>query len=152
LDPRGRREIHDLLLTLNSENGVTIILSTHIIDDGERLCNRIAILDKGRIRYEGPITFSQAGGVRYRFRIDANCEFPAHWNYPGIVMLERNNDRLTCLIKNQSPAEAIKTLVQNHVAITEAERLSGDLEDLYLNYTNAECYEYPDRSYQERNF
>ena len=34
---------------------MTIILSTHILDDVERLCNRIAILDKGKICYKGPL-------------------------------------------------------------------------------------------------
>lgn len=53
LDPRGRREIHDFLLHLNHEHGTTIVISTHILDDVQRLCNRIAILHHGKIRYEG---------------------------------------------------------------------------------------------------
>jgi ABC-2 type transport system ATP-binding protein len=136
LDPRGRREIHDLLLTLNREEEVTIILSTHILDDVERLCNRIAILDKGKIHYEGPLTLSQeSGSIRYRFHIEEGCEILPPWNYPNIVMLERKNGWLTCLLKGLSPAEAVKTLVEDNVAIIEAERLSGGLEDLYLTYT-----------------
>jgi len=138
LDPRGRREIHNLLLALNRERGVTIILSTHILDDVERLCNRIAILDKGKVRYEGSLAANQqAGSVRYRFHLEKDSEIASSWSYPNIVILERNNGTITCLLKNMSPAEAIKKLVQDKVPIVEAERLSGGLEELYFNYTAA---------------
>jgi len=49
LDPKGRRDIHDLLIGLNQKHGTTIFLSTHLLDDVERLCNRIAIINYGKI-------------------------------------------------------------------------------------------------------
>ncbi|MGB5157952.1 MAG: ABC transporter ATP-binding protein [Desulfobacterales bacterium] len=49
LDPIGRRDIHDLLIELNKIHGTTIFLSTHLLDDVERLCNRIAIINYGKI-------------------------------------------------------------------------------------------------------
>lgn len=136
LDPRGRRDIHDLLLTLNREWGTTIILSTHVLDDVERLCSRIAILDKGKVRYEGSLALNPDNqSVRYRFRIDDGCKLPPIWTHNGISVLERKNGWFTCLLNGITPAEAIKTLVREKVAITEAERLSGGLEDLYLTHT-----------------
>ncbi len=136
LDPRGRREIHDLLLKLNREKAVTIVLSTHILDDVERLCNRVAILDRGKVRYEGPLALSDGSqSVRYRFHIEEGCQIPSPWSYHGISLVERKNGWLTCLIQGLSPAEAIKTLIEGGLPITEAEALSGGLEDLYLTYT-----------------
>ncbi len=49
LDPQGRKDIHDLLIDLNRKDGTTIFLSTHLLDDVERLCNRIAIINYGKI-------------------------------------------------------------------------------------------------------
>jgi ABC-2 type transport system ATP-binding protein len=49
LDPIGRRDIHDLLTDLNRREGTTIFLSTHLLEDVERLCNRIAIIHYGKI-------------------------------------------------------------------------------------------------------
>ena len=49
LDPKGRRDIHDVLIGLNQKHGTTIFLSTHLLDDVERLCNRIAIINYGKI-------------------------------------------------------------------------------------------------------
>jgi ABC-2 type transport system ATP-binding protein len=56
LDPIGRREIHNLLLHINKTKGTTIFLSTHLLDDVERLCNRIAIINKGKIIKEGSLS------------------------------------------------------------------------------------------------
>jgi ABC-2 type transport system ATP-binding protein len=55
LDPKGRRDIHDLLINLNREHGTTIFLSTHLLDDVERLCNRIAIINYGKIVRTGDV-------------------------------------------------------------------------------------------------
>ncbi|ACI21932.1 ABC transporter ATP-binding protein [Thermodesulfovibrio yellowstonii] len=49
LDPKGRRDIHDLLVDLNRKHGTTIFLSTHLLDNVERLCNKIAIINYGKI-------------------------------------------------------------------------------------------------------
>ncbi|MFZ7133249.1 MAG: ABC transporter ATP-binding protein [Eubacteriales bacterium] len=53
LDPMGRKEILDILLSLKKEH--TILFSTHIITDVERICDSIGILDKGNIKLEGNI-------------------------------------------------------------------------------------------------
>ncbi len=52
LDPVGRKEIRDLILKLQEE-GKTVFMSTHILSDVEMLCDRVAIIANGRIRYEG---------------------------------------------------------------------------------------------------
>ncbi len=136
LDPRGRREIHDLLLTLNREQGLTIVISTHILDDVERLCNRIAIMDMGRVRYEGPLASgNNARSLRYRLHLDNSCSMPSGWTYPGIDIIENKEGWITCSIDGIPPAYAIKTLVEAGLPILEAEILSGGLEDLYLSHT-----------------
>ena len=55
LDPRGRRDIHELLMGLKSKHGTTIFLSTHLLDDVKRLCNRIAIINYGKIVRTGNV-------------------------------------------------------------------------------------------------
>jgi ABC-2 type transport system ATP-binding protein len=49
LDPQTRRHIWDYIRKLNEEEGVTIFLTTHYMDEADELCNRIAIIDHGRI-------------------------------------------------------------------------------------------------------
>jgi ABC-2 type transport system ATP-binding protein len=54
LDPIGRVEIRDLILRLRAE-GKTVFMNTHILSDVEMICDRVAIIVEGRIRYEGAI-------------------------------------------------------------------------------------------------
>jgi len=63
LDPKGRRDIHDLLINLNREHGTTIFLSTHLLDDVERLCNRIAIINYGKIVRTGELDNMKGKGT-----------------------------------------------------------------------------------------
>ncbi len=61
IDPIGRKEIRDLILRLKSE-GKTVFMNTHILSDVEMLCDRVAVIVKGRIRFEGrPHEFSTGG-------------------------------------------------------------------------------------------
>jgi ABC-2 type transport system ATP-binding protein len=63
LDPKGRRDIHDVLIGLNQKHGTTIFLSTHLLDDVERLCNRIAIINYGKIVRVGELDRMKGQGT-----------------------------------------------------------------------------------------
>ncbi len=64
LDPMGRVEIRDLILRLRAD-GKTVFMNTHILPDVEMVCDRVAIIVKGKIRYEGQIeTFLKSGEER----------------------------------------------------------------------------------------
>ena len=71
LDPRGRREIHDLLLDLARNRQVGILLCTHLLDDVDRLCTSIGILHRGNTVMEGPLVSvlrQQNVGLRFRLQ------------------------------------------------------------------------------------
>lgn len=54
LDPRSRSGVWDTLDRLRSRLGVTLVLTTHYMEEGDRLCERIAIIDRGTVVAEGP--------------------------------------------------------------------------------------------------
>jgi ABC-2 type transport system ATP-binding protein len=55
LDPDGINKILDLILSLSRERGITVVLSSHLLDQVERTCNRIGIMLKGRMVATGPV-------------------------------------------------------------------------------------------------
>jgi len=55
LDPMGRREVRDLIVRMKTE-GKTVFFSTHILSDAEALCDRVAILNRGKLAGVGPIS------------------------------------------------------------------------------------------------
>ncbi len=66
LDPAGMRDMRVLVRDL-AAGGMTVLLSSHLMDEVEQLCNRVAILQRGEIRFEGPIeTLLARAAHRYR--------------------------------------------------------------------------------------
>jgi ABC-2 type transport system ATP-binding protein len=53
LDPIARASVWDLIAELRAENGMTVLLTTHYMDEAEELCDRVALMHRGRLRAEG---------------------------------------------------------------------------------------------------
>jgi ABC-2 type transport system ATP-binding protein len=70
LDPEGRRDLLELIAGLQGE--ATVVVSTHVLSDVERICDRVAILDRGRQVTEGPL----------QELLDAHAR-PVYWLVPG---------------------------------------------------------------------
>lgn len=64
LDPQGMKEIRDLVLKLASEKGITFFISTHLLHEVEQICNKVAVLNRGRIMAQGKV----------KDLLDSDCE------------------------------------------------------------------------------
>jgi ABC-2 type transport system ATP-binding protein len=82
LDPEGRRDLLELLATLRGE--MTVVLSTHLLADVERICDRVAILDRGRLVSESPLEELLAEHARPIFRL-----LPEHGQDASVADLVR---------------------------------------------------------------
>lgn len=139
LDPRGRREIHDVLLDLSANHGVGILLCTHLLDDVDRLCTRIGIIAEGQTLLEGSIAdllSAQRAAVRYRLRVElgeAAERLPAE-----ITLLARAGDWWHVEIASHiEPASVWRKLLDSGLRIDEIHREGGGLEELYMSVTEA---------------
>src|SRR6185503_16425561 len=66
LDPVARREFLELIASQARNHGRTTFFSTHLIDEVERVADRVGIIDRGRMRYEGSLTDLRAEVKRVR--------------------------------------------------------------------------------------
>src|SRR5208283_1453435 len=85
LDPAGMRDMR-LLIRRLAEDGITVLLSSHQLPEVQELCDRVAIVDSGRVVYEGALAdLRRQGGAGYRLRTndDARAE-PLARAQPGI--------------------------------------------------------------------
>ena len=69
LDPLGRKEVRDLLRRLRSD-GITVFLNSHLLTEIELVCDRVAIIDRGRVVREGPLSQLLAGAHEIRIVLD----------------------------------------------------------------------------------
>lgn len=138
LDPRGRRDIHDIFIDL-AQRGTAILLCTHLLDDVERLCSHIGILVDGRTVTEGRMSelLAQHGeNQRYWLRLASPLTEPKTTPALPLQILAREADRVLVDVAPGTPAEeAWREAMFRGWGITEIERVGGGLEDLYLALT-----------------
>lgn len=138
VDIEMRRTLYDFLIKLH-QSGTTIILTTHYIEEAEKLCNRIVIIDGGRIIADEPKkelmeTFSKEVIIEVQFDYElefADFEFLKEYQ-PKID--EKTNLKLQVLRKDFS--KVFQKLSQNNMEFTDLIVEKPKLEDIYLNIIN----------------
>lgn len=138
LDPRGRREIHDLLLELAEKNDVGILLCTHLLDDVERLCTRIGIIDDGKTVLEDDLDhlLQNAGKPHYRLHM---TKVPDSHLLPPLVRLLNWNESWWSLEidlpKGMEIGRVWEDLLVHGWSFDEIQGEKDTLEDHYLELT-----------------
>ena len=138
LDPRGRREIHDLLLELAEKNDVGILLCTHLLDDVERLCRRIGIIDDGKTVLEDDLDhlLQNTGKPRYRLHM---TKVPDGHPLPPLVRLLNWDESWwsfeITLSQNMEIGKVWEDLLIHGWSFDEIHLEKNDLEDHYLKLT-----------------
>jgi ABC-2 type transport system ATP-binding protein len=139
LDPKGRREIHDLLLDFAAEQKTGVLLCTHLLDDVDRLCNKIGIIDQGRTRLEGglrDLLSTQGAGQHYRLRMESA---PETFDLPaGLCLLANEGAWWRVQLQpgvNGGPSALWAELWRRGWHILEIRSEVSSLEELYLNIT-----------------
>ena len=133
LDPLGRREARDLMLQLRAE-GKTIFFSTHILSDAETLCDRVAILNRGRLQGCGDLREILAVGISTTELVveDPNPQLARELELcagRGV----RTGERVRFEIPNESDVSRVLDLVLRHGAkIVSLHPVKMSLEDYFM--------------------
>ncbi len=112
LDAPAKLAVRDFVRRLNRERGVTVILTTHDLDDIEALCQRVLLINHGRVLIDGTLEQLRAGAGGQRRLIIDLAEDVAEVRDPAAVVLERDGQRVTLGFdpRQVSPAELIGRL------------------------------------------
>jgi ABC-2 type transport system ATP-binding protein len=139
LDPGGMRDMRRLIRSL-ADDGITILLSSHLLAEVEELCNRVAIVRDGRIVYEGTIQELQnARGTQYRLRTtDTQSALGVLRAQPGISSLREDGRELVFSAEESAVVAASKLLVDAGVGIAALIPESASLEALFFELTEDE--------------
>ncbi|WP_266170337.1 ABC transporter ATP-binding protein [Dyella subtropica] len=136
LDPHGMVEIRDLLMKLNREDGITIVISSHLLSEIARLVTHVGIVCKGRMLFQGTLGVllqqrRQAGAVGLCTSDDEralrilSADVPdAHIVDGKIVMPAMSNERI---------ASINRRLVGEGVGVHALGALGGDLEAIFMD-------------------
>jgi len=139
LDPAGMRDMRDLVRRLAGE-GITVLLSSHLLTEVEELCNRVAIIRKGRIVYEGrlhDLLATAATGFRLRSpELDrAKALLLAQ---PGVAEVITVDGSLRFQADEEAVAALSIALGQARIGVTALVPETASLEELFLGMTEGE--------------
>ncbi|MCW2977590.1 MAG: transporter ATP-binding protein [Actinomycetia bacterium] len=139
LDPAGMRDMRDLIRRLAGE-GLTIMLSSHLLYEVEELCNRVAIIRKGSIVYEGQLgDLLATATTSYRLKTrDPERARTICLNQSGVENVTIEGDELRFSADEDAVAALSVALGQARVAITQLVAEVASLEELFLGMTGGE--------------
>jgi len=138
LDPAGMRDMR-LLIRRLADEGITVLLSSHQLPEVQELCDRVAIVDSGRVVYEGALAdLRRQGGAGYRLRTtdDARALQVAR-SQPAIEHAGAGEQGVAFQADERAVAELSLALGRAGVAILALTPELATLEDLFFRLTEA---------------
>jgi ABC-2 type transport system ATP-binding protein len=147
LDPQARHTIWDLVRDVR-DRGKTVLLTTHFMEEAERLCDRVAILDHGRIvALDTPAALIRGLGVEERVVFNLDVSLPAGFEkaFSGAIRLEVQGERVVVHGENgrQVPlvSEVVNLLSGQGIPFRDLRTEQPTLEDVFLSLTGRKMRE-----------
>jgi ABC-2 type transport system ATP-binding protein len=140
VDPSGIRFLRALLRRLADE-GMTILLSSHLLAEVQEVCNRVAVINNGRIVHEGALAdLASSTGSSYRLQVtDAARAAVALEQLEGLRGLRREHDELVFSLGADEDTVALtRALAGVGVGVRELGREQTTLEELFFRLTESE--------------
>ena len=137
LDPRARRDTWELIEDIRA-NGVTVLLVTHFMEEAQRLCDRIAVIDKGRVAaLDTPagLIRRSAGATLISFTPSAPLDDRELNVLPALASIELKDGRVTLSGTDETVDAVLTLLARNHITAHQLRVSEATLDDAFLDLT-----------------
>ena len=139
LDPEAQIMVRELILQLSAEMGVTIFLNSHDLDEVQRICSKIAILQSGEIKAHDTVKNlrDKMGKPRVEITLSDSKDAEKALNILNsldfVSDCERDDSRITAVIRDEKSSTILSVLMKNGIVVEEIKRVTKSLEDVYLD-------------------
>jgi len=141
LDPAGTKEIRDMILKLNREQGLTVLMASHLLNEIQLTCTKVGILNRGRLVVEDTIEnlskiVSDSEGMSLEFKLDnATPELLKELEaIDGVTQVSQHNDRLFVNMSRDVTSTVSKTIVKHGAVILLMKPKEYSLEEIFMKY------------------
>ncbi|HYT58884.1 MAG TPA: ABC transporter ATP-binding protein [Haliangiales bacterium] len=131
LDPEGIHEMRQTIRRLRGELGLTIFLSSHLLNEVEQLCTRIAVMSQGRKVFEGSLAEAKQTKDWVRLRVNDFPKAVTKLRGEKLIVDERDG-QFVALAPDVGTDQIVRRLVEQGMAVYEIARHEQTLEDFYL--------------------
>jgi lantibiotic transport system ATP-binding protein len=135
LDPQGTREVRALVAELAAD-GVTVLLSSHLLSEVEQVCTHVGVMHAGRLVAQGPI-----GELRARGNVQVRVDSPQpalaveSLRRQGMDAVQADGDVVTAALGSAEPERVCAALVHDGVPVRGFGVVRPDLEDVFVSLT-----------------
>jgi len=142
IDPEGAHQILETIVRMNREQGLTILLSSHLLHQVQRICHRVGIISKGRLVAEGTLeelrerTMGEEEPFVFEVRLSEDVPevLEAIKGIEGVKAVEKMGEMLRVRGVKDVRAELFRLIAQRGATILEMRGRDYTLEDIYLRY------------------
>ncbi|MGY5010456.1 ATP-binding cassette domain-containing protein [Streptomyces sp. 900105755] len=141
LDPRARRDTWKLIEDVR-DRGVTVLLVTHFMEEAQRLCDRIAVIDKGRVAaLDTPagLIRRSAGATVISFTPSAPLDDHDLAALPALASIEHKDGRITLSGTDETVNAVITLLARHRITAHQLRVVDATLDDAFLDLTKEEA-------------
>lgn len=137
LDPEGRMEVLSLIENLKSE-GITVFLSSHILNDIERVCSEVSILDEGKILISSNLKELEKKYIQPIFDVevegDSSALMQALLQQPLIENIKSSNNLLSIYVNNidEGKKQVLKLILSTNSTVLSYNIRKSNLEDIFM--------------------
>ena len=134
LDPQGQSDMRSLILRINQEMGITIVISSHILSEIEKISNRMVVINNGEKIVEGDVQeLMQNELLKVSFKSE-NLDNIAVFLKKHSIVFENTNDSIVANINEENIPLILKKMVDENISISEMKQMRT-LEELFLGLT-----------------
>jgi len=131
LDPEGIAEMRHTILRLHRELGLTIFLSSHLLNEVEQLCSRIVVIKNGSLIYDGKMSGIKSRHNWYKINVSDFSKAVNLLKSNGLITSYKDSAILPA--PNVESPSIVKFIVQNNIDVYEFYRIEETLESFYLS-------------------
>jgi ABC-2 type transport system ATP-binding protein len=131
LDPEGIHEMRHTILRLHRELKLTILLSSHFLSEVEQICTRIAVLNQGRMVFEGTLAETKRRERWARIKVGDFAAAVAELRKAELIT-EDKDGQLIALAPNVAADQVVRLLVEEGISVFEIAPAEETLETFYL--------------------
>lgn len=134
MDIEARRGLWNQIRML-AQQGRTILLTTHYLEEADALATRIVVVDKGQIVFQGTPQEIKSQGASRRIRCRTALSAAELWTMPGVVNVERDGDTTT--VTAGHPEAVLRSMLQADASLSSLEIANPGLEEAFLALTSS---------------
>ena len=136
LDPQGIRQIRDIIRIIASK-GTTILLASHLLDEVEKVCSHVVVLQKGVMLYQGSVHNMIENNSFFELKSNNNQQLKlVLQNHPSVEKIVDEEDKVLVFLKQDIAAQELNSyLFENKIVLEHLVKRKNSLEEQFLELT-----------------